>query len=194
MLVLDSVTYQEVSHSEFIRTEFGFISEKKLDHWKGLYLIGESNYLELFHPKSIKNENLNPGVNWICLTSMKSNYIQQLDTSSVFIYDYDEQFNYYSLALNDSTYPITTQEMKQAQYESWVKKPFHESMEFNPVDYNSPADADSSKNFPLQDIVAIHLTINSNDSLSYISYLSNCGYTITNTVDTPMFRTGIKQK
>ncbi|NRA13156.1 MAG: hypothetical protein HRT57_14500 [Crocinitomicaceae bacterium] len=53
LLVLDSTTYDAAVNSEFI-SYFAFSYEKQLPGYQGFYLIGATNYLEFFHPKSME--------------------------------------------------------------------------------------------------------------------------------------------
>lgn len=177
LLVLDSTTYAEFVNSEFLR-KFAFSYEKQLPGYQGFYLIGATNYLEFFHPESMEGENLENGEIWICLASLKANYLNKLNKKEQnFIkYDFDDYYNYLSLITIDSINPITTWEMRQKQYESWTKKKYHDSITFLPVDYNSTQESDSSSNYLMNDVIGIGLSLNPNDSLKVISYLKEIGY------------------
>jgi len=177
LLVLDSATYAEAVNSEFLR-KFAFSYEKQLPGYQGFYLIGATNYLELFHLESMEGENLENGDIWICLASLKANYLNELNRKELdFIeYDFDDHYNYLSLITGDSINPMTTWEMRQKQYESWTKKKYHDSITFLPVDYNSPQESDSSSNYLMNDVMGIGLSLNPNDSLKVISYLKEIGY------------------
>ena len=80
LLVLDSTTYAEAVNSEFIK-KLAFSYEKKLPGYQGFYLIGASNYLEFFHPRSIEGEKLKNEEIWICFASLKANYLKTLNTN-----------------------------------------------------------------------------------------------------------------
>lgn len=177
LLVLDSLTYAEAVKSEFLN-QFAFSYQKQLPGYTGLYLIGRTNYLEFFHPKSMDGENLEIGEIWICLASLKANYLNQLNAKKLkFIeYESDDQFNYLSLMIKDSINPITTWEMRKNQYESWTKKEYHDSIDFLPVDYNSQEESDSSSNYLMNDVIGIGLSLNPSDSLKVVSYLAETGF------------------
>jgi hypothetical protein len=177
LLVLDSTTFAAVVNSKFIN-QFAFSYEKKLQGYQGFYLIGSTNYIELFHPKSMKDEDLKIGDIWICLASLKANYLKTLNTKkhNFIKYESDEQYNYLSLMINDSINPITTWEMRKIQYESWTKKEYHDSIVFLPVDYNSPQESDSSSNYLMNDVIGIGLSLNPDDSSKVISYFKTIGY------------------
>lgn len=177
LLFLDSTTYEAVVNSQFI-SHFGFSHEKQLTGFKGFYLIGKTNYIELFHPKSIEGEHWEPGTIWVCFASLKANYLEQLNKRKLNFLEYESDDSYHSLSLviNDSTKPITTREMRKNQYESWTKKKYHDSIDFLPVDYNSPQESDSSSNYLMNDVNGIGLSINPDDSLKVIRYLNEIGY------------------
>ena len=177
LLVLDSMTYAEAVKSEFLN-QFAFSYEKQLPGYEGFYLIGSTNYLEFFHPKSMDGEDLEIGEIWICLASLKANYLNKLNAKKLrFIeYESDDQFNYLSLMIKDSINPITTWEMRKKQYESWTKKDYHDSIAFLPVDYNSPQESDSSSNHLMKDVVGIGLSLHPADSSKVISYLKEIGF------------------
>jgi len=177
LLVLDSITYASAVNSEFL-DQFAFSYEKQLPGYEGFYLIGGTNYLEFFHPKSMDGEELEIGEIWICLASLKANYLNKLNAKKLrFIeYESDDQFNYLSLLVKDSINPITTWEMRKKQYESWTKKEYNDSIAFLPVDYNSPQESDSSSNYLMKDIIGIGLSLNPNDYSKVISYLKEIGF------------------
>lgn len=177
LLVLDSMTYAAAVESEFLN-QFAFSYEKQLPEYEGFYLIGGSNYLEFFNPKSMVEEELDIGEIWICLASLKANYLRTLNTRKLNYIEYesDDQFNYLSLMIKDSVNPITTWEMRKKQYESWTKKDFHDSIAFLPVDYNSPQESDSSSNHLMNDVIGIGLSLNPNDSSKVIRYLKEIGF------------------
>jgi hypothetical protein len=71
---------------------------------------------------------------------------------------------------------LETWENNKLQYESWVKKPFHDSMTFETVDYNSPVEVDSSKNYVFENVIGIQLEISAKDSVNLTHYLTLIGY------------------
>lgn len=178
LLVVDSLTYDAAVNSEFINKHFAFSHEKQLAGFHGFYLIGKTNYIELFNPKSIDGEVNEPGTIWMCLASLKANYLKTLNKEKrAFIeFESDDVFNSLSLVVNDSTTPITTREMRKEQYESWTKKQYHDSVEFLPVDYNSPEESDSSSNYLMNDVIGIGLSFNTNDRETVIDYLAELGF------------------
>lgn len=177
VLVLDSATYYEVVNSKFIK-QFAFSQERQLNGYKGFYLFGKTNYIELFHPKSFDGYVEEEGGIWINLAPLKANYINNLNWGNLdFVkYESNDHFHDLSLVVSDSNNPIATWEMTKVHYESWTKKKYNDSIEFLPVDYNSPQDSDSSSNYLMNDVVGIGLSINPEDSLSVVSYLSIVGY------------------
>lgn len=177
LLVLDSVTYAAVINSEFLN-QFAFSYEKRLSGYQGFYLIGSTNYIEFFHPEGMEGENLEKGEIWICLASLKANYLKKLNTRKLTFIEYesDDQYNYLSLMIKDSINPITTWEMRKKQYESWTKKEYHDSITLLPIDYNSPQESDSSSNYLMNDVNGIGLSLNPDDSLKVICYLKEIGY------------------
>jgi hypothetical protein len=178
VLVLESTTYEAVVNSEFIN-QFAFSYEKQLKGWKGFYMFGKTNYLELFHPKSFEDHEEEEGVIWICHASLKPNHLEQLNKQKFdFIeYESEDELDYLNLVMNDSVDPtISTWEMGKNYYESWTKKEYHDSIEFLPVDYNSQKDTDSSSNYLMNDVYGIGLSLNPDDSLKVISYLKEIGY------------------
>lgn len=177
VLVLDSVTYFEAVNSRFIK-QFAFSQERQLNGYKGFYLFGKTNYLELFHPKSFDGYEEEEGGIWINLAPLKANYIKNLNWENLdFVkYESNDQFYDLSLIISDSSNPIATWEMTKEHYESWTKKKYSDSIEFLPVDYNSPQDSDSSSNYLMNDVVGIRLSLNPDDSLAVVRYLKTVGY------------------
>ncbi len=178
LLVLDSVTYYAAVNSEFI-SHFAFSHEKQLIGYKGFYLFGKTNYIELFHPKSFEGVEEEQGGIWICFASLKANYLKNLNKEKLdFIeFESDDDYNSLSLIVKDSINPIiTTREMRKQHFESWTKKEYHDSIDFLPVDYNSPQDSDSSSNYLMNDVYGIGLSLNPDDSLKVINYLKEIGY------------------
>jgi hypothetical protein len=176
---VDSTTYTSLRDSEFIKNEFGYSSQKQFKEWEGFYITGQNNYLEIFHPNSIKSKTVIPGENWTCYSSLKSDHIETLSFDSTYLkFDEDENFKYLSCELNDTLSPFEAWEMNKLHYESWTKKKFESGMLFNTTDYNSPAESDSSKNYLFNDIVGITYTIPSVDSSKTIGFFETCGYSI----------------
>lgn len=175
--VVDSSTYHAAVNSEFLN-RFAFAEEKQLPGYKGFYLIGQTNYIELFHPKSFDGFEEEEGGMWMCLASLKANYIQQLNKDSLdFItLTSNEQYEELEFHLNDSINPITVREMNKEQYESWTKKAYHDSMTFLPVDYNSPEEADSSSRYLMNDVVGIGMRVQIQDFNKVIRYLQEIGF------------------
>jgi len=159
-------------------TQFAFSHEKQLPGYKGLYLIGATTYLEIFHPKSVAGEELKAGEFRVFLASLKANHLKKLNGQKLnhIVYESDDEYNYLSLMINDSTTPITTWEMKKEQYESWTKKEFLDSIAYLPVDYNSPQESDSSANYWMKDLVGIGLSLSAPDTSTIISYLQEIGF------------------
>lgn len=176
-LVLDSVTYYAAVNSEFIK-RFSFSQERQRNGYKGFYLFGKTNYLELFHPKSFDGYEEAEGGMWINLAPLKANYINNLNWENLDFVEYESNDLYYDLSLivGDSINPIATWEMTKEHYESWTKKEYNDSMDFLPVDYNSPQDSDSSLNYLMNDIIGIRLSLNPDDSLAIVSYLNVIGF------------------
>jgi hypothetical protein len=174
---VDSITYKAAIESDFIQ-KFSFAREKKLSGYHGFYLIGKTTYIELFHPKSIDDEENEPGTIWICLASLKANYLKSVNTDKKeFIQsETNDAFNSLSLIVDDSLTPITTNEMRKSLYEGWAKKVYNDTVSFLPVDYNSPAEADSSNNYLMSDVNGIGLTLNSEDSTLVVHYLDEIGF------------------
>jgi len=178
-LVVDSTTYAEVTSSGLLKS-MGYSYEKNSSSWQAFYLIGQDNYLEIMHPNSMTDTSITliPSDNWTCLASLRAQSMNQfeIDRTVNIEIDQDEQFyNLYPL-FKDSIIPMTTWEMRKKQYESWTGKTYHDSLSFLPVDYNSPADSDSSKAYPIQNIIGIDYKINSDDTLVIFEYLKLNSY------------------
>jgi hypothetical protein len=181
MIVVDSNTYQVLSDPDFMTSMFAYTTEKEFDEWKGIYLIGEDNYLEFFHPTSVVGEQMDVGFNWACLSSMRSGYLDSVpqDTTSTEC-ERDDYFTYLSYKLNDSTTAFSIYEMKRKQYETWVQKEFTDGMSFEPVDYNSRAESDSSKNYLFKNVVSVNYTIPTSNAPHATNFFLNCGFSIVN--------------
>ncbi|HRE74558.1 MAG TPA: DUF5829 family protein [Flavobacteriales bacterium] len=177
VLVLDSATYYEVVNSEFIK-QFAFSEERQLNGYKGFYLFGKTNYIELFHPKSFDGYKEEVGGMWINLVPLKANYINNLNWKNLDFVTYESNDHYYDLSLivGDSINPIATWEMTKEHYESRTKKEYSDSMDFLPVDYNSLQDSDSSSNYLMSDVKGIGIRLNPDDSLAIVSYLNVIGF------------------
>lgn len=178
MIVLDSATYQEILKSNFLSSNLAFSYEKKLKGYSGFYLIGQDNYIEIFNPKSIDNEINQVGTSWICYTSMKANYLKSINSSQFKSIEYssDNDFNDLSLYFHDSTNLLTTWEMNKNHYENWSKKIFNDSVTYLSIDYNSPAESDSSKNYLFKNIEGFKAVIDNSDSVKVETYLELIGY------------------
>ncbi|MGV3610702.1 MAG: DUF5829 family protein [Fluviicola sp.] len=181
-IALDSTTYQAIRNSDFLKSGFAYSMEKQLTYWEGFYIIGKNTYLELFHPKSIVGEKLVPGQNWTSYSSLQSGSVNSLALDSSYInMEDDDHFkclNYISYVQDDTLSPFAIYEMKQLHYEGWVKKEFKQGMTFDPVDYNSRAESDSSENYLFQDIVGITYSIPSADAANAIDFFSKSGYPV----------------
>lgn len=177
VLVLDSITYYAAVNSEFVK-RFAYSEERQLNGYKGFYLFGKTNYLELFHPKSFDGYEEEEGGIWINLAPLKANYIKNLKWENLDFVEFESDDHFYDLSLiiSDSTNPIATWEMTKEHYESWTKKEYSDSMNFLPVDYNSPIDSEASSNYLMNDVIGIGLTLNPVDSLAIISYLNIVGF------------------
>jgi hypothetical protein len=187
LVVVDSTTYQELLKSKILTSNFAFSHEKKLDGYSGIYMIGQDNYIEIFNPRSIQNEVHQPGESWICHTSMNVNHLQNLTTAKkTFDYSTNEEFDELSLYFKDSTNLFTTWEMNKNHYENWSKKSFNDSVTFLSVDYNSPAESDSAKNYLFNNVAGLKISINHSDSLEVIEYLTLIGYSKTCTDETTL--------
>jgi hypothetical protein len=177
LVIVDSTTYKEILKSKILNSNFAFSHEKKLNGYSGIYIIGQDNYIEIFNPKSIQNEVHKPGESWICHTSMKVNHLQNLNTSKkIFKYSTNEEFDELSLYFKDSTNLFTTWEMNKNQYENWSKKTFSDTVTFLSVDYNSPVESDSAKNYLFNNVTGIRVSINNSDSTNLVDYLTLIGY------------------
>lgn len=73
LLTVDSTTYQEILNSKILNSSFAYAQEKKLSGYSGIYIFGRDNYIEIFNPNSIENEQIELGTSWICYSSMKAN-------------------------------------------------------------------------------------------------------------------------
>lgn len=180
LVIFDSTTYEEILKSKILNSNFAFSHEKKLKGYSGIYIIGQDNYIEIFNPKSIQNEVHKPGESWICHTSMKVNQLENLNTSKkMFNYSTNGEFDELSLYFKDSTNLFTTWEMNKNHYENWSKKTFSDSVNFLAVDYNSPAESDSSRNYLFNNVAGVSISINKSDSLEIIDYMTLIGYSKT---------------
>lgn len=177
VLVLDSVTYYAVANSEFVQ-RLAFSQERQLNGYKGFYLFGKTNYIELFHPKSFDGYEEEEGGMWINLAPLKANYINKLNWENLDFVTYESNDHYYDLSLivGDSINPIATWEMTKEHYESWTKKEYNDSMDFLPVDYSSQQDSDSSSNYLMSDVIGIGIRLNPEDSLAMVRYLNTVGF------------------
>ena len=97
----------------------------------------------------------------------------------MFNYSSDEDYDDLSLYFQDSTKLFTTWEMNKNHYENRSKKTFSDSVTFLPVDYNSPAESDSSRNYLFNNVTGLRISINNLDSLDVIEYLTLIGYSKT---------------
>lgn len=178
LVVVDSITYQEILKSKILKSDFAYSHEKKLTGYSGIYILGQDNYIEVFNPNSVENEYHESGNSWICYSSMKANYLNELNSTheNKFEFSSDNEFDDLSLYFQDSTNLITTWEMKKSHYENWSKKTFNDSVSFLSVDYNSPEESDSSKNYLFNNILGIKVLVNSADSTTIIDYMKLIGY------------------
>ncbi len=185
-ITVDTSTYQAILKSEFFGSEFAYSYEKIRSWGSGIYIIGNDNYIEIFHPNSISNEYLPIGFTWICNTSMAANCIEKykLPDSTLIEYSSDENFDELSAFTQDSIYQsnshglFTTQEMNKELYEGWKKKTFNDSLKFRTTDYNNQAESDSSKNYLFKNVTGIEVLMNTRDSINVTEYLNLIGYTI----------------
>lgn len=177
LLILDSSTYHAAVHSEFIK-KFAYSQERQLKGYKGFYLFGKTNYIELFHPKSFDGHEEDAGGMWINLAPLKANYVRSLkwEGRDDIHYGSDDHYHDLSLILKDSTNPISTWEMTKEHYESWTHKKYNDSLYFLPVDYYSQQDSDSSSNYSMNDVIGIALTANHIDNLAMTNYLKTVGF------------------
>lgn len=180
LVIVDSTTYEEILKSTILNSNFAYSHEKKLNGYSGIYIIGQDNYIEIFNPKSIQNEVHKPGESWICHTSMKVNLLENLNTTKkMFNYSTNEEFDELSLYFKDSTNLFTTWEINKNHYENWSKKTFSDSVNFLSVDYNSPAESDSSRNYLFNNVAGVRISINKSDSLEVMDYMTLIGYSKT---------------
>lgn len=191
LITVDSTTYQAILDSEILNSNFAYAYERNRN-WQGIYIIGQDNYIEIFHPKSVENENIPVGFTWICQASLIANSIRNYDLSvnDLIQYSSDENFDELSVCTQDALYYaqdssnlMTTREMNKHQYESWTKKVFNDSLNFQTTDYNSLAESDSSKNYLFHNVTGIQLNLNARDSLSITQYLNLIGYTAVSNVN-----------
>lgn len=177
LLVLDSATYFEAVRPEFVN-RFAYSQERQLNGYRGFYLFGRTNYIELFHPRSFDGHVEKEGGMWINLAPLQAKYVENLNWEHLDHVEYGEndQFHELSLILGDSSNPIATWEMTKEHYENWTKKAYSDTMEFLPVDYNSPQDSDSSSNYLMNDLIGIGLSANPDDSLAILGYLNLVGF------------------
>lgn len=177
LLILDSSTYHAAVHSEFIK-KFAYSQERQLKGYKGFYLFGKTNYIELFHPKSFDGHEEAAGGMWINLAPLKANYVRSLNWEgrADITYGSDDHYHDLSLILKDSTNPISTWEMTKEHYESWTHKKYNDSVDFLPIDYYSQQDSDSSSNYSMNDVIGIALTANHADNLAMTNYLKTVGF------------------
>lgn len=178
LVIVDSVTYQEILESKVLNSDFAYSHEKKLKGYSGIYILGQDNYIEIFNPNSIENEHTDPGTSWICYTSMKANYLKKLNSIAENTFDFSSDDESYDLSLyfHDSTNLISTWEMKKSHYENWSKKTYNDTVSFLSVDYNSPAESDSSKNYLFNNVLGIKVLVNKADSINIIDYMNLIGY------------------
>lgn len=185
LIVVDSNTYQAILGSEILNSDFAYAFERN-KNWEGIYIFGQDNYIEIFHPKSVSNEYIPIGFTWICQTSLVANCTEKYDLpdNDLIAYSSDENYDELSIYIQDSAYIqdssslMTTREMNKNQYESWTKKTFNDSLNFQTTDYNSPADSDSSRNYLFNNVTGIQINLNLRDSLSITEYLNLIGYTV----------------
>lgn len=177
LLILDSSTYHAAVNSEFIK-KFAYSQERQLKRYKGFYMFGKTNYIELFHPKSFDGHEEEAGGMWINLAPLKANYLKSLEWEGRdhFHYGSDEHFHDLSLILKDSVNPISTWEMTKEHYESWTHKKYNDSLDFLPVDYYSQQDSDPSSNYAMNDVIGIALITNHSDSRAMTDYLTTVGF------------------
>lgn len=177
LIVVDSTTYQAIENSEILHSDFAFAYARNKS-WEGIYIIGKDNYIEVFHPNSIRDEHLPVGFTWICHASMLANCTENyvLPENDLIDYSTDEYYDELSVSTRDSSTLFTTREINKKQYESWTRKEFNDSLVFLTTDYNSPAESDSSKNYLFKNITGIEVVANSKDSSNIIEYLHLIGY------------------
>jgi phage anti-repressor protein len=186
LIVVDSTTYKAILNSEILNSNFAYSHEKKLKDYSGIYIVGQDNYIEIFHPKSYLAEDLPVGFTWICQASLVANCTEKYDlpNNDFITYASNDFFDELSVHLNDVAYKkdssalMTTWEINKKQYESWIKKPFNDSLHFQTTDYNSAAESDSSKNYLFKNITGLRLNLNQTDSIQVTQYLTLIGYTV----------------
>lgn len=185
LMVVDSTTYQAVLNSEILHSDFAYAYENN-KNWEGIYIIGQNNYIELFHPKSVVNELIPVGFTWVCQSSLIANCTEKYDLpdNQMIAYSSDENFDELTVYTHDSVNShgssglMTTLEMNKKQYESWTTKTFSDSLKFETTDYNSPAESDSSKNYLFKNVTGIKINLSFRDSLNITQYLNLIGYTV----------------
>jgi len=186
LIVVDSTTYQVILDSEVLNSDFAYAYEKKLQGYSGIYIIGQDNYIEIFHPKSVDDEIIPIGFSWICQSSLVANCVEKygFPDDKQIKYSSDEDFDHLSVSTEDSVYIqassglMTTREMKKNLYEGWTKKTYNDSLNFQTTDYNSTAESDSSKNYLFNNVTGIQINMNLRDSLRITQYLNLIGYTV----------------
>jgi len=183
LLTVDSTTYQEIINSKIINSSFAYAHEKHLSGYSGIYIFGRDNYIEIFNPNSIENEQIEPGMSWICFSSMKANQLNEINATNThnFAFSNDDYFDELSLYFQDSTNLLTTWEMKKMHYENWAKKTYNDTVSLLSVDYNNPADADSTINYSFNNVLGLKVSINSADSMAVMAYMELIGYSKTTT-------------
>jgi len=181
LLTVDSTTYQEILNSKILNSSFAYAQEKKLSGYSGIYIFGRDNYIEIFNPNSIENEQIELGTSWICYSSMKANQLKEINATNTHNFEFsnDDYFDELSLYFQDSTNLLTTWEMKKMHYENWAKKTYNDTVSFLSVDYNSPADADSTKNYSFNNVLGLKVLVNSADSVAVLAYMEFIGYSKT---------------
>lgn len=179
LITVDSTTYQALLNSEVLNSDFAFAYERN-KNWEGIYIIGQDNYIEIFHPNSISDEYIPVGFTWVCQASLVANCLENYDlpNNDQIMYSSEEDYDYLSVYTQDSSNLMSTCEMNKVQYESWTKKTFHDSLIFQTTDYNSSAESDSSKNHLFKNVTGIQINLNISDSLSVTQYLNLVGYTV----------------
>ena len=192
LIVVDSTTYQAILGSEILNSDFAYGHEKKLKSYSGIYVFGQDNYIEIFHPKSYLGANLTVGYTWICHSSLIPNCIEHYEVTkhNFMAYTTDENYDDLSVYTQDSMYYsqdssslMTTWELNKIQYESWTKKTLTDSTIFETTDYNSPADSDSSKHYLFNNVKGIQVNLNNRDSLNITQYLNLIGYTLESNIE-----------
>jgi len=185
LIGVDSTTYQAILGSEILNSDLAYAYERN-KNWEGIYIYGQDNYIEIFHPKSVPNEYVPIGLTWVCLTSLVANCTEKynLPNTDLITYSSGENYDELSVYTTDSVYIkesselICTREMNKKQYESWTKKTFNDSLSFQTTDYNNPAESDSTKNYLFNNVTGIQIKLNLIDSLSITHYLTLIGYSV----------------